>query len=225
MDGILIVDKPKGITSFDVVDFIKKRFHIKAGHAGTLDPQATGLLIILVGRLTKYSKEFTSYDKEYEACLTLGVATDSLDGQGRIIKRERLPDYNPEQIEKTFQHFLGKIEQIPPMFSALRYRGRRLYTLARQGLEVQRPPRRVYIYDLKITRISLPHIYFKVNCSKGTYIRTLCADIAKRLNCVGHLSELRRTRSGPFTIQQAVSLDRLRQCPVQKLKEFLLEKF
>lgn len=223
MNGILIVDKPKGPTSHDIVDFIRKRFKInKAGHAGTLDPQATGVLVLLIGRLTKSSKYLTSHDKEYEVCLTLGIATDSLDGEGQIIKREKLTNVSLQQAEDVVSQFLGKIEQIPPMFSALKYKGRKLYTLARQGIEVRRSPRQICIYELKITNFDLPHIHFTVKCSKGTYIRTLCADIARKLGCTGYMSELRRIRSGPFVISQALSLDELTQFSSQRLRETLL---
>lgn len=223
MDGILIIDKFKGPTSHDIIDFLRRRFSIrKTGHAGTLDPQASGVLVVLVGSYTKKSKEFSGHDKEYEACLTLGIATDSQDANGRILKKEKYPDYNLRDIEGVFGQFLGEIEQIPPMFSALKYKGRRLYMLARKGIEVRRPARQVYIHSLKITKFELPHIHFVVRCSKGTYIRTLCADIARALGCPGHLSELRRIRSGPFTISQAISLDQLNNFSAQKLEEALL---
>lgn len=226
MDGILIVDKPKGVTSHDIVDFIRKKFHNigKVGHAGTLDPQATGVLVILVGKSTKMSKELTSHDKEYQACLTLEIATDTQDGQGRIVKKKKITNLSLEQINQAFCQFLGKLEQIPPMFSALKYRGKRLYTLARQGLEVDRRPRQIYIYKLRITKVCLPHIYFIVRCSKGTYIRTLCVDLARRLGCPGYMSELRRIRSGPFAISQAMSLDKLKHFSYQQLCEILLDK-
>lgn len=226
MNGILIVDKPKGVTSHDIVYFIRKRFHIKkVGHAGTLDPQATGVLVVIVGKFTKTFKDLTSHDKEYEACLTLGIATDTQDGGGRIIKRQGLVNFSREEVEQVLRQFLGKIEQIPPMFSALKYKGRRLYNLARQGLEVRRPLRQVHIYKLKITKFILPYIYFVIKCSKGTYIRTLCTDIAERLGCAGYMSELRRISSGPFLIGQAVTLDKLKHFSHQQFREALLENF
>ena len=222
MDGVLIVDKPKGPTSHDVVDFIRKRFQIKrVGHAGTLDPQATGVLVILVGKSTKKSQEFSGHDKEYQACLTLGIATDSQDAEGRVLKREEIGDIKPEVIKGALSRFLGQIEQVPPMFSALKCRGKKLYQLARRGIEVKRKARRVYIYGLKMTRVVLPCIYFEVSCSKGTYIRSLCADIARELGCPGHLSELRRTRSGPFSINQAISWDKLKKLSAQDIGEVL----
>ncbi len=223
MDGILIVDKPAGITSHDVVDFIRRQFRIKkVGHAGTLDPQATGILVILLGRLTKLSQQISGHDKEYQARLTLGIATDSQDGQGRIVKKEPVANLTLEQIEETFCQFLGEIKQIPPMFSALKYQGKRLYKLARQHLEVKRRPRQVYIYKLSLTSFKLPDICFIVRCSKGTYIRTLCVDIAQRLGCPGYLSALRRVKSGPFTIAQAISLDELRHFSDRQLRQGLI---
>ncbi|MBL7084863.1 MAG: tRNA pseudouridine(55) synthase TruB [Candidatus Omnitrophica bacterium] len=223
MDGVLIVDKPKGLTSHDIVDFIRKKFHIKkVGHAGTLDPGATGVLVLLLGNSTKMSKEFTDYDKEYRACLTLGVATDTQDGQGQIVEKREVTNLTLAQIEQAFGQFLGKIKQIPPMFSALKIKGKRLYVLAREGLEVERLPRQALIYRLKINKFSLPHIYFEVGCSKGTYIRTLCVDIAQKLGCVGYMSELCRIRSGSFTISQAVKLDKLKHFSGQQLRETLI---
>ncbi len=223
MDGVLIVDKPKGLSSHDVVDFIRKKFHIKkVGHAGTLDPQATGVLVILIGKFTKRSQEFSGHDKEYQACLTLGIATDSLDAEGRVLKREEIGEIKPEAIERVFSRFLGGIEQVPPMFSALKRRGKKLYQLARRGIEVERKARQVYIYELEMTKLALPRIYFAVSCSKGTYIRSLCADIAGQLGCPGHLAELRRTRSGQFSISQAISLDRLKNRSPQDIDEVLV---
>ena len=223
MDGILIVDKPRGFTSHDVVDFIRRKFRIKkAGHAGTLDPQATGVLVILLGRLTKKSGVFSADDKEYQATLELGVSTDTQDAQGRIIKQKQVGNFSSEQIEQVFKQFLGKIEQVPSMFSALKHKGQRLYSLARKGIEVQRPAREVFIHQLQINKVRLPHIYFSVKCSKGTYIRTLCADIAERLGCPGHMSELRRVSCGPFSIKQAIGLDRLKDYSPQQLRRALL---
>ncbi|NQS99566.1 MAG: tRNA pseudouridine(55) synthase TruB [Candidatus Omnitrophica bacterium] len=220
MDGILIVDKPKGVTSHDIVDFIRKRFHLKkVGHAGTLDPAATGVLVILLGNSTKQFSDFSSHDKEYQGCLTLGTATDSLDGDGRVTEKKELIGLSLEQVEAVFRKFLGSIEQIPPMFSALKHQGKRLYQLARQGLEVERRVRQVHIYKLKIAKFLPPQIYFVVKCSKGTYIRSLCQDIAGGLGYPGHLSELRRVISGPFTIEQALTFSELQQFSYQSLQE------
>jgi len=223
MDGILIIDKPKGPSSHDIVDFIRKRFRVKkAGHAGTLDPQATGVLVILIGKATKKSGEFSGQDKEYQACLTLGIATDSQDAEGRVLKKEEIGEIKPEAVKESFSRFLGEIEQVPPMFSALKYKGKKLYQLARKGIEVKRKARRICIYKLEMTKITSPHIYFEVRCSKVTYIRSLCADIARELGCPGHLSELRRTRSGPFSINQAISLEELKNRSAQDIDEALI---
>lgn len=223
MDGVLIIDKPKDLTSHDIVDFIRKRFREKkVGHAGTLDPQATGVLVILIGKSTKRSQEFSGQDKEYQACLTLGIATDSQDAEGRVLKREEIGEIKPEAIKEVFSRFLGGIEQVPPMFSALKRRGKKLYQLARRGIEVKRKARQVHIYGLEMTKLALPRIYFEVSCSKGTYIRSLCADIARELGCPGHLSELRRTRSGPFSINRAISLDKLKKFSPQDIDEVLV---
>ncbi|MFC1699133.1 tRNA pseudouridine(55) synthase TruB [Candidatus Omnitrophota bacterium] len=225
MDGILVVDKPKGHTSHDIVDLIRKRFRIKkVGHAGTLDPQASGVLVVLLGRLTKKSQDLTQDDKEYLGCLRLGVATDSLDSQGKIVKEEKPGQITLQQIEDVFGQFLGTIEQIPPMFSALKYKGQRLYHLARKGIEVKRQPRQVRIRKLQITKFTPPDIHFTVKCSKGTYVRSLCSDIAARLGCVGHLSELRRVASGRFTIDQAVRLDQLQGCSTEQFEEKIIRE-
>lgn len=226
MDGILIIDKPTGMTSHDVIDFIRSRFHLKkVGHAGTLDPQASGVLVILLGKFTKRFPDFSTQDKEYEACLTLGVATDSGDSEGKIVKREDKLNYSFKEISAVFQQFLGKISQIPPMFSALKYQGKALYTLARQGIEVERPARSIQIYALKITELSLPHIYFTVRCSKGTYIRSLCQDITTRLGCCGYMSKLRKIKSGPFGIKQAIRLEQLANFSLEQLRQVLLDNF
>lgn len=224
MQGILIVDKPKNFTSHDIVDLIRKKFNIKkVGHAGTLDPSATGVLVVLIGKATKSSAQLSGQDKEYQACLTLGIATDSLDSEGNITKREKVGSISQDRLQKIFNQFKGRIEQVPPMFSALRHRGRKLYDLARRGIEVKRKARIVYIHQLKLIKRSTTQIHFSIKCSKGTYIRTLAADIAKKLNYPGHLSQLRRTKSGPFTIEQAVSLDELNKFSKDNLKQKLLD--
>ncbi len=210
MDGILLIDKPSGMTSHDVVDFIRRKFHIKrVGHSGTLDPMATGLLIILLGRATKFSKMFAELDKEYEATLTLGESTDTQDAQGKTVFKSDIEGLDENQINEGFLRFKGEIEQIPPMVSAIKYKGKRLYELARKNQIVPRQPRKVRIYKLEITKIDLPRVDFHIVCSKGTYIRTLCEDIGKGLGCGGHLSRLIRTRIGPYTLTEAVSLDKV----------------
>ncbi len=223
MDGILIVDKPQGMTSHDVVDFVRKRFGLKkVGHAGTLDPIATGVLVILIGRCTKSSNGLMADDKEYEAALTLGATSDTGDGYGKLTPSGIASDYTAGDIEAAFKEFAGEIEQTPPMYSAIKFKGRKLYEFARRGMDVERKPRKVHIKDIEILKVSSSEVYFRVSCSKGTYIRQLCADIGSRLGCGGYMSELRRTRSGRFGIAEAISLDELRKLKKTDLENRLL---
>lgn len=210
-EGILIIDKPKDMTSHDVVDCIRHKFKIrKVGHGGTLDPLATGVLVVLVGRATKFARYFLEFDKEYEGTLFLGITTSTGDAAGRVIKQE-LVDVDYEKAKEVFSEFLGEIKQIPPMVSALRYGGERLYNLARKGIEINRPPRAIRVYCLELVDFQLPRINFRVRCSKGTYIRKLCEDIGERLGCGGYQSSLRRIKVGPFSINEAVKLDKINE--------------
>ena len=210
MDGIIVIDKPKGPTSHDIVDIVRRAFHIrKVGHAGTLDPMATGVLVILTGKCTKESGKFSSDDKEYEAELTLGATSDTEDAEGVITNSGKLIDPDPVRIKEVFNAFLGTIEQIPSAYSAVKHKGKKLYELARKGIRVEIEPRRITISRLDIVEITLPKIKFSVTCSKGTYIRKLAADIGERLGCGAYLSALRRTRSGKFTIAEAITVDKL----------------
>lgn len=210
MDGILIVDKPKGITSHDVVDALRKRFGLrKAGHAGTLDPMATGLLVMLLGTFTKLSDSFIKDDKEYEAVMVLGASSDTGDACGKITLSGKDVDIEDARIKEVFGKFVGRIEQVPPMYSAIKLNGKKLYDLARIGVDVARPPREVFIRKLDITKISLPEVHFRVTCSKGTYIRQLSSDIGRELGSGAYLSYLRRTRSGKFKISDAIKFDEL----------------
>ena len=210
IDGLLIVDKPEGITSMDVVREVKRRFGIKrAGHIGTLDPFATGVLPVALNEGTKVIPFLKEEPKEYEGILKLGEETTTDDGTGEIVLRMPWEGILPETIRGVFRSFRGTGLQVPPMFSALKVKGKPLYRLARKGIEVDRKERRVTILDLRITTITLPQVHFNVSCSKGTYIRALARDIGKRLGCGGHLLRLRRIRSGPFTLQQSISWDRL----------------
>ncbi len=220
----MVVDKPAGMTSHDVVDFIRRHFKIeKAGHAGTLDPAATGVLVILIGKATKLSSGLTSGDKEYEATLTLGKRTDSGDAEGKVLSESDTAGITEEEIRQAFKSFEGEIEQVPPMVSALRHKGKRLYQLARKGKEVPREPRRVHIKELRIKRVEVPEVDFSVTCSKGTYIRKLCDDIGDKLGCGGHLSYLRRTRAGEFTLEKSVLLDKLKSLSRDDLERRLLK--
>jgi len=208
VDKIIIIDKPKGITSHDVVDFVRRRLKMrKVGHAGTLDPMATGVLVILTGSCTKRSDEFLNGDKEYECELTLGARSDTGDAEGKIVSSGISYDIKPVVIEKAFKAFLGTIDQVPPAYSAVRHNGKKLYELARKGIFIKKEPRKITIKKLEITGIALPKVFFKVACSKGTYVRQLACDIGEALGCGAYLSALRRTRSGSFGIEEAIAMD------------------
>ncbi len=221
--GILVVDKPKGITSHDVVDIARCLFGIKRiGHAGTLDPIATGVLVVLVGRATKKSHLLMGGDKEYTVRLRLGAATDTGDAFGKVINVSDVQGLTREAIEEAIMSFKGEIEQVPPMFSAVKFKGRSLYKWARKGITVSRKARRVTIKDLCIKEITPPDVVFDVRCSKGTYIRQLCADIGDRLGCSAHMAGLRRIRSGDFHISQAIDIDRLKSLTGDELYNLLI---
>jgi len=222
MDGILVVDKPQGWTSHDVVNFVRSRFGIKrAGHAGTLDPMATGVLVILLGEYTKFSDSIMLGKKEYEAVLTLGECTDTQDATGRVTRQSPAPRLDVEMLKKVLEKFTGVTEQVPPMVSALKVKGNTLYKLARQGKEIERVPRKIVIEKIELKSFDEKNISFKVICRKGTYIRTLCEDMARELGACGHMSYLRRIRSGDFGIEQAVTMERLKEISVDDLRNFL----
>ena len=218
MDGILVVDKPQGCTSHDVVDFIRKKFGLKkVGHAGTLDPMATGVLVILIGKCTKSSNSFLSADKEYDATLMLGATSDTGDAWGRVEKSGIPGAFSKKEIEGAFNKFLGGIEQVPPAYSAVKFKGKKLYEFARKGIEIKLEPRKVVIKELKIYKIDGQKVSFSVTCSKGTYVRQLCIDIGKELGCGAYLSRLRRTISGEFTISEALSIEELKSFDSERL--------
>lgn len=224
MDGILLVDKSAGMTSHDVVDLIRRRFDInKAGHAGTLDPAATGLLVILIGTATKLSSRFTAGDKEYEAAVILGRKTDSGDADGKVLSENGCRGITEEKIRDAFGSFEGETEQVPPMFSAVRHKGKRLYELARKGKEVPREPRKIRIEKLEITKIALPVVHFIVRCSKGTYIRKLCEDLGDRLGCGAYLSGLRRVSSGEFSLNDSIDMAVLKSISKAELEGRLIK--
>ena len=220
MDGILVIDKPKGLTSHDVVDFIRRKFGFKTvGHAGTLDPMATGVLVILLGSSTKSSQTFSSDDKVYEGTIFLGATSDTGDACGKIEQTAKSVHFTAKEIEDVFNKFLGEIEQHPPMYSAVKHKGRKLYEFARKGISVETRPRKVMIKELSIVNIALPEVQFKVTCSKGTYVRQLAIDIGKALGCGAHLSALKRTRSGRFSIDEAMSMEELKAMSVLELEK------
>ncbi len=206
MNGIIVIDKPSGKTSHDVVEDVKKALLVKkAGHAGTLDPMATGVLPVCLEEATKLVQFLSTDTKDYVATMLLGVKTDTQDIEGKIIARN---DHCliPDDIENVFYQFVGKIEQVPPRYSAVKYRGKSLYKWARQGIAVKPPRRIVEIYNIMIDEVKPPYITFRVSCSKGTYIRSLCSDIGEMLGCGACLASLRRTRCGRFLEDSAISL-------------------
>jgi tRNA pseudouridine55 synthase len=209
MNGVLVIDKPAGMTSHDVVHRVRKISGIrKVGHTGTLDPIATGVLPVCMNEAAKLVQFLANDGKEYRATLLLGVRTDTLDTEGEVLSREE-PLADRQQIEAVFRSLVGRRTQIAPKYSAVKVKGRALYDWTRRGVDVARPEREVEIYSARIEEISLPEVVFTVACSKGTYIRSLCAEAGEALGCGGCMSALRRTRSGMFEIEAAVTLDEL----------------
>ena len=212
--GVLNLNKPPKLTSRQAVDCVKRILNVKkAGHGGTLDPDATGVLLICLGDGTKLFEALQAGTKEYEGTLILGITTDTLDANGQIIKTADASQITPNQIRSVCQQFVGEIEQIPPMFSAVKHKGTPLYKLARRGIEVERRSRRVFIEPIELLSCNIPEVRFRVVCSKGTYIRVLAADMGAALGCGAHLSELTRTRSGVFKIEGAHTFDSLKRTP------------
>jgi len=209
-DGIILINKPSGLTSHDVVDFVRKKFNIRSvGHAGSLDPLAEGLLIILVGKSTRLFNYFSNFDKEYLGILKLGETTTTGDCEGKVIKIRDYRNIDLEKINELSSVFSGEIEQIPPMVSALRVKGKRLYSLARKGIIIERKSRKIKIYSIKILSVNLPFIEFYVHCSKGTYIRKLAEDMGEYLGCGAHIIKIKRLSIGHFKLEDAVNLERL----------------
>ena len=213
IDGIILINKEKGCTSHDVVNKVKHIFNEKTGHTGTLDPNATGLLPILIGQGTKLSYYLINHDKEYFVTLKLGIKTDTADIEGKIIKEDVIDDkiLSKSNIEHILKSFIGKQEQIPPMYSAIKINGKKLYEYARKNIQVELTPREIEIYDvqLKTIRIKEKEIDFSVKCSKGTYIRSLCEDIAQKLGTIGYMKELKRTMVGQFNIKDSITISEL----------------
>ncbi|MBR1660225.1 MAG: tRNA pseudouridine(55) synthase TruB [Oscillospiraceae bacterium] len=207
MNGILLIDQPAGWTSMDVCAKLRGAFHEKrVGHSGTLDPMATGLLVVFLGRATR-AVEFAEADgKTYEAGLRLGVTTDTQDLTGEVLAEREVRTTDAE-LEAALARFRGEIEQTPPMYSAVKIGGKPLYKIARKGGEVERKPRKITIYELERRGGTIPEVLLRVRCSKGTYIRTLCHDVGELLGCGGTMSALRRTAAGPFSLEEAHTLD------------------
>jgi tRNA pseudouridine55 synthase len=223
LDGVLLVDKAEGMTSHDVVALVRRSLGIKkVGHCGTLDPIATGLLLITIGRGTKVQDLLMSEDKEYAGTLTLGIATSTQDRQGEIIDQRLVPPFDENQIRVAFQKFRGDFYQLPPMVSAKKHGGVPLYKLAREGKVVEREPRLVHVYRYTVDRIALPEIDFSVVCSKGFYVRTYVHDIGEALGCGAHLKSLRRTKSGRFDVVNALSVDEIKGKPRDQITRHIL---
>ena len=222
-NGIILVNKPSGPTSHDVVDAIRKHFKIKkVGHAGTLDTQATGLLIIMVGRGTKLAPGLSTSDKIYEGVLRLGIATDTQDGQGKIISEADFSSISREQLIKEINKLKGDVLQTPPMVSAIKKNGVPLYKLARKGQTVERQPKLIHIYKFELTSFKPPRAFFNIHCSKGVYVRTICADIGEALGCGAHLESLQRMQSGIFRVEDAISLEALLRLTPEELSSVLI---
>jgi tRNA pseudouridine55 synthase len=207
---VLLVDKPAGWTSFDVVNKLRRAYGgLKMGHAGTLDPMATGLLILCTGRKRKEIDNYMGLEKEYAAEMRLGIRTPSFDMETEVTEVSSVDGISAEQVISAMGEFVGAVQQIPPMWSAVKVGGKRLYTLARKGIEIERPSREVQIVSIRPGRIDLPDVAFTVVCSKGTYIRTLVHDIGERLGCGATMTALKRTRIGPYRIEDAQSVPQL----------------
>ena len=221
--GVLLIDKAPDMTSHDVVAIARRALNTKKiGHCGTLDPMATGLLMLVIGRATKIQDLLMSEDKQYEGTITLGASTSTQDRQGEVLESRPVPDFTADQIKAACDAFTGHFDQIPPMVSAIKKDGVPLYKLARKGQTIEREARPVYVTSYEITRLALPEVDFIVNCSKGFYVRTYAHDIGERLGCGGHLSALRRTRSGKFTLDRAITVADLKSTPRETLMKSLI---
>lgn len=211
MKNVLLINKPSGITSYDVIRILKKKLQPKKiGHAGTLDPLASGLLIVLIDGATKRSEKFMDMGKRYRVEMRLGIKTDTGDVDGKIIQKSDVPELNREKIEKTLIKFEGKIKQTPPIYSAIKYKGKKLYEYARAGIKVKIKPRFVEIKKIKLLDFNRETIELQVDCSKGTYIRTLVEDIAKKLKTVAVTGRLVRERIGSYTLIKAIKLEEIK---------------
>lgn len=223
IEGVLLVDKPTDHTSHDVVARLRGKLKIKRiGHAGTLDPMATGLLVILVGKATRVSQYLMSTDKEYTGTITLGKVTSTQDAEGEMLETRPVPPLSESDVKAAMKAFVGDQYQTPPMYSAIKIDGVPLYKKARQGEEVEREPRFVRVASFELTRFASPEIDFVLRCSKGTYVRTIAHDLGQKLGCGAHLSKLRRTASGKFTISQCLTLDEIESMSLAEIEKRLV---
>ena len=223
LHGILLLDKPQGLTSTGALARVKRLFNAaKAGHTGTLDPMATGLLVILVGKATRISQYLISLDKEYEGTISLGQTTDSQDADGEVITTRPVPPLTEADLRATMKTFIGDQYQLPPMYSAIKINGVPLYKKARQGEEVEREPRFIRVVSWELGALALPKFDFRMRVSKGTYVRTLAHDLGEKLGCGAHLSALRRTATGSFRIAQALTLEQIEALSITDLEKHLI---
>ncbi|HEY61359.1 MAG TPA: tRNA pseudouridine(55) synthase TruB [Anaerolineae bacterium] len=210
VSGVLVIDKPVGLTSHDVVQIVRKGTGIRrAGHTGTLDPRASGVLVVLIGPAVRLSEFVSASDKRYQATILLGTATDTYDSEGRITSSSKTSEITEEIFEKALKNFVGEIEQVPPPYSAIKVKGRRAYELARQGEKVELKPRTIHVYSLELLEWAPPEAVLDIYCSSGTYVRSLAHDLGKELGTGAHLIGLRRTKSGRFTLRDAIPLRQL----------------
>ena len=222
-EGVLLIDKPKEWTSHDVVARIRNHFHLKkVGHGGTLDPMATGLLVILLGRGTKLSSQIMGTDKIYHGTIHLGISTDSQDATGQITAHAPYEGITQSILESLMARWIGDRMQTPPMVSAIKKNGVPLYKLARKGKTVEREPRLIHIYNFKLMDFNPPQARFQLHCTKGTYVRTICSDLGDTLQCGAHLAELCRVQSGQFKLSEARSMEEITQLTLQELSEIVI---
>ena len=223
IDGVLLVDKPTDHTSHDVVARLRRKLNMKRiGHAGTLDPMATGLMIVLIGKATKISQYLISLDKEYEGTIELGKVTDSQDADGEVLETKPVPPFTEAEIRAAMAGFLGDQYQMPPMFSAIKIDGVPLYKNARKGVEIEREPRFIRVMSFELTRFALPKFDFKLRCTKGTYVRTIAHDLGAKLGCGAHLAALRRTATEKFNIAEALTLDQIEALALPEIEKRLI---
>ena len=225
LEGVLLIDKPIGLTSHDVVDRVRRKLKMKRiGHAGTLDPMATGLLIILVGKATKLSQYLMSLDKAYQGTITLGETTNTYDREGELMTTKPVPEISQAEVQEVLNTFIGDQYQTPPMFSAVKIDGQPLYKMARKGKEVEREPRFLRISKFDITRFALPEVDFSLDCTKGTYVRSLANEIGEKIGCGGFLSALRRNASDRFSIEDATPLETFEEASLDEIAGVLISK-
>lgn len=223
LEGILLVDKPTDHTSHDVIARLRGKLQMRRiGHAGTLDPMATGLLIVLVGKATRVSQYLISLDKEYEGTIELGKVTDTQDAQGEVMETRPVPPLTAADIQAVIQGFLGDQYQLPPMYSAIKIAGVPLYKSARKGENVEREPRFIRVMSWELTGLALPRFDFRLKCTKGTYVRTLAHDLGSKLGCGAHLAALRRTATDKFNVATALTLDQIMAMTLPEIEKHLI---